>query len=124
MSVSSDFPSSSEAVPETLPAKMSPRQEASNDMRECVERVLHTNARAPVSTYRVQMHKDFNFGNAQGIVGYLKKLGISDFYSSPISKPAPAACTDMTSLATTASILNWVEMRVFSASLRNCSGRD
>jgi (1->4)-alpha-D-glucan 1-alpha-D-glucosylmutase len=84
MSVTSDFPLPSEAVPEILPAKISPRQEASNDMRECVERTLHIDARAPVSTYRVQMHKDFTFANAQGIVGYLKKLGISDFYSSPI----------------------------------------
>jgi (1->4)-alpha-D-glucan 1-alpha-D-glucosylmutase len=91
MSVTSDFPPSSEAVPETLPAKTSPRQEASNDMRKCVERVLHTDARVPVSTYRVQMHKDFTFGDAQGIVGYLKKLGISDFYSSPIFEARPGS---------------------------------
>jgi Alpha amylase, catalytic domain len=91
MSITSESPSSSEAVPETLPAKLSPRQEASNDMRECVERVLHTNARAPISTYRVQMHKDFNFANAQGIAGYLKKLGISDFYSSPIFEARPGS---------------------------------
>jgi (1->4)-alpha-D-glucan 1-alpha-D-glucosylmutase len=91
MSVTSDFPSPSEAVPETLPARISPRQEASNDMRECVERVLRSDARAPVSTYRVQMHKDFTFANAQGIVGYLKKLGISDFYSSPIFEARPGS---------------------------------
>jgi (1->4)-alpha-D-glucan 1-alpha-D-glucosylmutase len=91
MSVTSDFPPSSEAVPETLPAKNSPRQEASNDMRQCVERVLHTDVRVPVSTYRVQMHKDFTFGDAQGIVGYLKKLGISDFYSSPIFEARPGS---------------------------------
>jgi (1->4)-alpha-D-glucan 1-alpha-D-glucosylmutase len=91
MSVTSDFPLPSEAVPETLPAKMSARQEASNDMRECVERVLRSDARAPVSTYRVQMHKDFSFGDAQGIVGYLKKLGISDFYSSPIFEARPGS---------------------------------
>jgi (1->4)-alpha-D-glucan 1-alpha-D-glucosylmutase len=91
MSVTSDFPLSSETVPETLPAKNSPRQEASNDMRQCVERVLHTDARVPVSTYRVQMHKDFTFGDAQGILGYLKKLGISDFYSSPIFEARPGS---------------------------------
>jgi (1->4)-alpha-D-glucan 1-alpha-D-glucosylmutase len=91
MSVTSDFPLSSEVVPETLPAKSSPRQEASNDMRQCVERVLHTDPRVPVSTYRVQMHKDFTFGDAQGIVGYLKKLGISDFYSSPIFEARPGS---------------------------------
>jgi (1->4)-alpha-D-glucan 1-alpha-D-glucosylmutase len=91
MSVTSDFPLSSEAVPETLPGKTSPRLEASNDMRQCVERVLHTDARVPVSTYRVQMHKDFNFGDAQAIAGYLKKLGISDFYSSPIFEARPGS---------------------------------
>jgi (1->4)-alpha-D-glucan 1-alpha-D-glucosylmutase len=91
MSVTSDFPLSSEAVPEASPAKTSPRQEASNDMRECVERVLRSDVRAPVSTYRVQMHKDFNFGDAQDIVGYLKKLGISDFYSSPIFEARPGS---------------------------------
>jgi (1->4)-alpha-D-glucan 1-alpha-D-glucosylmutase len=91
MSVTSDFPSSSEAVPEFLPSKMSPRQEASNDMRECVERVLHTDVRSPISTYRVQMHKDFAFDRAKGIVAYLKKLGISDFYSSPIFEARPGS---------------------------------
>src|ERR1700678_4226760 len=83
------FPLSSEAVPETLPGKTSPRQEASNDMRQCVERVLHTDARVPVSTYRVQMHKDFTFADAKTIAGYLKQLGIGDFYSSPIFEARP-----------------------------------
>jgi (1->4)-alpha-D-glucan 1-alpha-D-glucosylmutase len=58
-------------------------------MKECVERVLHTDARVPVSTYRVQMHKDFTFADAQAIVGYLKQLGIGDFYSSPIFEARP-----------------------------------
>jgi (1->4)-alpha-D-glucan 1-alpha-D-glucosylmutase len=71
------------------PAKTSLRQEASNDMRECVERTLHADARVPVSTYRVQMHKDFTFAEAAGIVGYLKRLGIGDFYSSPIFEARP-----------------------------------
>jgi (1->4)-alpha-D-glucan 1-alpha-D-glucosylmutase len=91
MSITSDFPSSSEAVPETILVKTNPRQEASNEMRECVERVLHTDARVPVSTYRAQMNKDFNFAEAQGIVGYLRKLGISDFYSSPIFEARPGS---------------------------------
>ena len=89
MSVTSDFPSASVAVPEPSPAKTNSRQEASNEMRECVERVLHTDARVPVSTYRVQMHKDFNFAHAEAIAGYLKRLGIGDFYSSPIFEARP-----------------------------------
>jgi (1->4)-alpha-D-glucan 1-alpha-D-glucosylmutase len=91
MSVTSDFPSPSEAVSEPAPAKTSSRQEASNEMKECVERVLHSDARVPVSTYRVQMNKEFNFGHAQAIAGYLKKLGISDFYSAPIFEARPGS---------------------------------
>jgi (1->4)-alpha-D-glucan 1-alpha-D-glucosylmutase len=86
MSATSHLSSSEVALPAV---KANPRQEASNEMRECVEQVLHTDARAPVSTYRVQMHKDFNFADAQAIVGYLKQLGISDFYSSPIFEARP-----------------------------------
>jgi (1->4)-alpha-D-glucan 1-alpha-D-glucosylmutase len=77
------------ALPETGPIKANPRQEASNEMRECVERVLHTDARVPVSTYRVQMHKGFTLGDAQAILGYLHQLGIGDFYSSPIFEARP-----------------------------------
>jgi (1->4)-alpha-D-glucan 1-alpha-D-glucosylmutase len=89
MSVTSHFPSASIATPEASPGKTNPRQEASNEMRECVERVLHTDARVPVSTYRLQMHKDFNFADAQAIAGYLKQLGIGDIYSSPIFEARP-----------------------------------
>ncbi len=80
-----------ESPPASAPVKPNPRQEASNDMRGCVERVLHTDARVPVSTYRVQMNKDFTFAKAQSIVGYLKQLGIGDFYSSPIFEARPGS---------------------------------
>jgi (1->4)-alpha-D-glucan 1-alpha-D-glucosylmutase len=89
MSAASHLSSSEVALPERAAVKANPRQEASNEMRECVERVLHTDARVAVSTYRVQMHKDFNFADAQAIVGYLKQLGIGDFYSSPIFEARP-----------------------------------
>jgi (1->4)-alpha-D-glucan 1-alpha-D-glucosylmutase len=91
MSLSSESPSTSTTVPEPVPVRANPRQEASNDMKECVERVLHTDARVPVSTYRVQMHKDFPFAQAQTIVGYLKQLGVGDFYSSPIFEARPGS---------------------------------
>jgi (1->4)-alpha-D-glucan 1-alpha-D-glucosylmutase len=89
MSATSHLSSSEVALPERVAVKANPRQEASNEMRECVERVLHTDARVAVSTYRVQMHKDFNFADAQAIIGYLKQLGIGDFYSSPIFEARP-----------------------------------
>jgi (1->4)-alpha-D-glucan 1-alpha-D-glucosylmutase len=91
MSVTSDFPSESISVPETSTAKTNQRQEASNEMRSCVEQVLHTDARVPISTYRAQMNKDFNFAHAQAIVGYLRQLGIGDFYSSPIFEARPGS---------------------------------
>src|SRR5580692_10073547 len=91
MSATSHSPFASIAVPEASTGKTNPRQEASNEMRECVERVLHTDARVPISTYRVQMHKGFAFAEAQAIVGYLKQLGIGDLYSSPIFEARPGS---------------------------------
>jgi (1->4)-alpha-D-glucan 1-alpha-D-glucosylmutase len=91
MPVTSDFPSVSEVVSETVASKANQRQEASNEMKECVERVLRADARVPVSTYRMQLHKDFTFAHAQGIAGYLKQLGVGDFYSSPFFEARPGS---------------------------------
>ncbi len=41
----------------------------------------------PVATYRIQFNPSFGFEDARAIVPYLKTLGISDFYASPILKP-------------------------------------
>ncbi len=40
----------------------------------------------PESTYRLQFNKDFNFNSARKILPYLKELGISFIYASPIFK--------------------------------------
>ncbi|MEN9229288.1 MAG: malto-oligosyltrehalose synthase [Thermostichus sp. DG02_5_bins_236] len=40
--------------------------------------------RIPTSTYRIQFHAGFDFEAARQIVPYLKALGISDVYASPI----------------------------------------
>jgi hypothetical protein len=48
--------------------------------------------RIPTATYRLQFHKDFGFADAKELIGYLRDLGISDVYASPIFKLAPAAC--------------------------------
>ncbi|NES98017.1 MAG: malto-oligosyltrehalose synthase, partial [Desertifilum sp. SIO1I2] len=42
--------------------------------------------RIPASTYRIQFNGAFNFDSAKEIVAYLKELGISDLYASPIFK--------------------------------------
>ena len=57
----------------------------------CVEPLLKTDPRVPVSTYRVQMHKDFTFADAQAILPYLRQLCVGDFYSSPIFEARPGS---------------------------------
>lgn len=42
--------------------------------------------RIPTATYRIQFNPEFGFAAAQDIVDYLKNLGISDIYASPIFK--------------------------------------
>src|ERR1700751_2857073 len=54
------------------------------EMREFIDRVVRSHTRAPIATYRVQMHAKFTFADAQKILPYLKQLGIGDLYSSPI----------------------------------------
>jgi (1->4)-alpha-D-glucan 1-alpha-D-glucosylmutase len=40
--------------------------------------------RRPTSTYRLQLHAGFRFEDAQAIVPYLKDLGVTEVYTSPI----------------------------------------
>src|SRR5947208_12950861 len=40
----------------------------------------------PRSTYRLQLNKNFTFGDAAAIAPYLAHLGISHIYTSPIQK--------------------------------------
>ncbi|HEY0353157.1 MAG TPA: malto-oligosyltrehalose synthase, partial [Enterovirga sp.] len=45
----------------------------------------------PRATYRVQFRKDFTFDDAVRIVPYLKQLGISHLYASPIQTARPGS---------------------------------
>ena len=47
--------------------------------------------RVPGSTYRLQLHKGFNFDDAVAIVEYLKALGVTHVYSSPYLQAAPGS---------------------------------
>lgn len=40
----------------------------------------------PLTTYRLQLHKDFTFYDAATIIPYLKQLGVSHVYTSPITQ--------------------------------------
>jgi (1->4)-alpha-D-glucan 1-alpha-D-glucosylmutase len=42
--------------------------------------------RVPTATYRLQFQTDFGFAEAKELVEYLRQLGISDVYASPIFK--------------------------------------
>ncbi|MBO9571429.1 MAG: malto-oligosyltrehalose synthase, partial [Chitinophagaceae bacterium] len=45
----------------------------------------------PISTYRIQFHKDFNFKQFEKIIPYLHKLGIKTIYASPIYEASPGS---------------------------------
>jgi (1->4)-alpha-D-glucan 1-alpha-D-glucosylmutase len=45
----------------------------------------------PASTYRVQLHKDFNFKNLESVLDYIADLGISTIYAAPIVKATPGS---------------------------------
>ena len=38
----------------------------------------------PIATYRLQFHKDFTFNDLEKLIPYLKKLGVSTIYASPV----------------------------------------
>lgn len=45
----------------------------------------------PVSTYRIQFHKGFNFGQFSAIIPYLHQLGVKTIYASPIFAATPGS---------------------------------
>ncbi len=47
--------------------------------------------RAPGATYRLQLHKNFTFDDAVGVVEYLRELGVSHVYCSPYLQAAPGS---------------------------------
>ena len=46
----------------------------------------HVVSGAPVATYRIQLSKDFSFFHTGRLAGYLKELGVSHLYASPVLK--------------------------------------
>ena len=59
-----------------------PRREASLFLRM---------SRVPIATYRLQLHKDFDFDKAAAIADYLELLGVSHVYCSPYLQAAPGS---------------------------------
>lgn len=47
--------------------------------------------RVPISSYRLQLHKEFTFDDAAAIADYLRELGVSHVYCSPYLQAAPGS---------------------------------
>lgn len=47
--------------------------------------------RVPISTYRLQLYKEFTFDDAASIADYLRDLGVSHLYCSPYLQAAPGS---------------------------------
>jgi malto-oligosyltrehalose synthase/4-alpha-glucanotransferase len=45
----------------------------------------------PISTYRIQFHKDFTFSNFREVIPYLHQLGVKTIYASPILEASPGS---------------------------------
>ncbi|CAN5300229.1 malto-oligosyltrehalose synthase [soil metagenome] len=60
-------------------------------MPETARPVSATTARAPLSTYRLQLNADFDFDEAAAVVDYLADLGVSHLYLSPVLQAAPGS---------------------------------
>ncbi|HTV04291.1 MAG TPA: malto-oligosyltrehalose synthase [Acidobacteriaceae bacterium] len=60
-------------------------------IQQCLSYYLQAEARVPSSTYRVQLHRSFNFANLESLLPYLKRLGIGDCYLSPIFEARPGS---------------------------------
>jgi (1->4)-alpha-D-glucan 1-alpha-D-glucosylmutase len=50
-----------------------------------------TTCRFPMATYRLQLHRDFRFADAQALVPYFQRLGITDLYTAPFLKARPGS---------------------------------
>jgi len=51
--------------------------------------VAHNLKRIPGATYRLQFNREFTFQQARGILDYLRELGVSDVYASPLFQAGP-----------------------------------
>ncbi|HWH81750.1 MAG TPA: malto-oligosyltrehalose synthase [Burkholderiaceae bacterium] len=52
---------------------------------------IHTGATIPRATYRLQLHRGFDFDAARAVLPYLARLGVSHVYCSPIASARPGS---------------------------------
>ena len=53
--------------------------------------MLHEARRIPGATYRLQLHQGFPFAQAEGLLPYLRELGVTECYCSPILLSGPGS---------------------------------
>jgi (1->4)-alpha-D-glucan 1-alpha-D-glucosylmutase len=63
----------------------------SEQLTESLRKRLRERQRLPVSTYRLQLNRGFNFRVARAVVPYLARLGITDVYCSPYLRARPGS---------------------------------
>jgi (1->4)-alpha-D-glucan 1-alpha-D-glucosylmutase len=63
----------------------------SDQLAEAIRQRIQERQRLPQSTYRLQLHAGFTFRQAQAVIPYLAKLGISDCYCSPVLRARPGS---------------------------------
>lgn len=68
-----------------------PRHAVARELYAKVRARLLTELRTPLSTYRVQFNQQFQFKDAERLLPYLDRLGISDLYASPYFKASPGS---------------------------------
>ena len=61
------------------------------EMKDCIERTPRMEARAPLSTYRLQLHAGFTLAHAEAVLPYLRQLGVGDCYASPLFEARPGS---------------------------------
>ena len=65
-------------------------QTATSELDQAIG-TLAAKRRIPSATYRVQFSQDFTFRDAEALVPYLQRLGISDLYASPVLRAVPGS---------------------------------
>lgn len=74
-----------------MQAASAPSSQGESPVKNCIEKTLHAEARAPLSTYRLQLNAGFNFADAEALLPYLRRLGIGDCYLSPVFEARPGS---------------------------------
>ena len=75
----------------TLPPFAADAAPASTEAQESGTHERSSRFGMPTATYRLQMRAEFGFAEAANVVPYLKRLGISHLYLSPIFAAAPGS---------------------------------